>query len=457
MSLDLLPRAHAAAGRAAVAAAQLREDAARIAFPPVESGEVRAFDGLLVTIEGLVAGPGVLLEVEADPAPVAAEVIGFRRGSLLAMAMARGAIRPGGRARRSGRADLVAFGPELLGRVVDAMGRPVDGGRPIRCAAATPLDGRALPPLDRADVCAPVETGVRAIDALFTLGRGQRIGLIAGTGVGKSTLMRDLVFGIRADVTVVALVGERGREISGMVDSLGSRSCCHIIAVPADEAAPLRVRGARRALAVAEGFRATGAHVLLVMDSLTRAAHAQREIGLAAGEPAGTRGYPASALALLPRLIERAGGDRASGGAITAVFTLLADGDDLVADPVVDTARGVLDGHIVLTRELAARGRLPAIDTGASVSRTMAACVAPAHLAAASAFLRDAALVEANRDLRVMGAYVPGQDMTLDQAMARAEAIEEFLIQPPGSPAPFAASIAQLIETWGDPGAENGD
>jgi flagellum-specific ATP synthase len=348
----------------------------------------------------------------------------------------------------------VPCGPELLGRVVDATGRPVDGGRPIRCAAAMPLDGRTLPPLDRAEVREPVETGVRAIDALFTLGRGQRIGLIAGTGVGKSTLMRELVRGTRADLTVLALIGERGREISGMVEALGGRPDCHTIAVPADEAAPLRVRGARRALAVAEGFRAMGAHVLLVMDSLTRVAHAQREVGLAAGEPAGPRGYPASALGLLPRLIERAGCDRASGGAITAVFTVLADGDDVVADPVVDTARGVLDGHIVLTRELAARGRLPAIDTGASVSRTMAACVTAEHLAAAGAFQRDAALVESNRDLLAMGAYAPGQDAALDRAMARAEAIERFLVQPPGNPQPFAASIARLLETWGEPAGE---
>ncbi len=453
MSLDLLPRAHAAASRVAIAGALLREAAGRLALAPVESGEVTAFDGLLLTVEGLVAGPGVLLEADAEPGPVAAEVIGFRRDSLLAMALARGSIRPGARARLVGRADLVPTGPELLGRVVDAMGRPVDGGGGIRCATAMPLDGRALPPLDRAEVREPVETGVRAIDALLTLGRGQRIGLIAGSGVGKSTLMLDLVRGTRADVTVVALIGERGREISGFVEALGAREGCHLIAVPADEAAPLRVRGARRALAVAEGFRAAGAHVLLVMDSLTRVAHAQREVGLAAGEPAGPRGYPASALALLPRLIERAGCDRRSAGAITAVFTVLADGDDVIADPVVDTARGVLDGHIVLSRALAARGRLPAIDTAASVSRTMPACVTPAHRAAASAFQRDAALVEANRDLLAMGAYVPGQDAALDRAMARAEAIERFLVQPPGCPEPFAATVERLLATWGEPAA----
>lgn len=453
MSLDCLPRAQAAASRAAVAAALLREDAAALAFAPVESGEVTAFDGLLLTVEGLAAGPGVLLEVEADPVPVAAEVIGFRRDSLLAMALARGSLCPGARARLVGRADLVPAGRALLGRVVDAMGRPVDGRGRIRCASAVPLDGRPLPPLDRDEVREPVETGVRAIDALLTLGRGQRIGLVAGSGVGKSTLMVDLVRGTRVDMAVLALIGERGREISGLVDALGTRADCHVVAVPADEAAPLRVRGARRALAVAEGFRAEGAHVLLVMDSLTRVAHAQREVGLAAGEPAGPRGYPASALALLPRLIERAGCDRRSGGAITAVFTVLADGDDLISDPVVDTARGVLDGHIILSRALAARGRLPAIDTAASVSRTMAACVPAAHRAAASAFQRDAALVEANRDLLAMGAYAPGQDAALDRAMARAEAIERFLTQPPASPEPFARSVERLLETWGEPAA----
>lgn len=454
MSVELLPRAHAAAARAAVAAAVLKDAAAGLVFPPVESGVVTAFDGLLLTVEGLADGPGVLLEVEAEGPPLPAEVIGFRRDALLAMALARGSVRPGARARRVGRADRVALGPELLGRVVDAMGRPVDSAGPIRAAASVPLDGRPLAPLDRAEVREAVPTGVRAIDALLTLGRGQRIGLIAGTGVGKSTLMQDLVRGVRADVTVVALVGERGREISGFVAGLGEASRVHVIAVPADEAAPLRVRGARRALAVAEGFRGQGAHVLLVMDSLTRVAHAQREVGLAAGEPPGQRGYPASALGLIPRLVERAGCDRRSGGAITAVFTVLADGDDLVADPVVDAARGVLDGHIVLTRELAARGRFPAIDTSASVSRTMAACVDPAHRAAAAAFQRDAALVEANRDLVAMGAYAAGQDPVLDRAMARASLIEQFLTQPPGTPEPMETTLARLLATWGEPAGE---
>jgi flagellum-specific ATP synthase len=446
-----LLQAEAALREVATRAALLRDSLSPLLFEPRVSGTVVAFDGLLVTIEGLECSPGILLSVETDDAPIAAETIGFRGQALLAMALARGSVRPRARATLIGRADRVGCGPSLAGRVTDAMGRPVDGLGPIRAPFDVPLDGRSLPPLDRAEVTQPVPTGVRAIDALLTLGRGQRIGLIAGTGVGKSSLLRDLARGTRADISIVALIGERGREISGFVADLGeeARAGTHVIAVPADEAAPLRVRGARRAMAIAEGFRAAGAHVLLLLDSLTRVAHAQREVGLAAGEPPGPRGYPASALALIPRLVERAGCDRRSGGAITAIFTVLADGDDTIADPVVDTARGVLDGHVLLSRAVAARGRFPAIDITQSVSRTMGACVEPGHARAAAAFVRDAALVEANRDLVAMGAYASGQDAALDRALSRAAAIEAFLAQPQGTATPMPDSIARLLATWG--------
>ena len=366
------------------------------------------------------------------------------------MALDRGAVSPGAAARLDGWADSVAVGAGLLGRVVDAMGQPMDGLGAVRAGCRWPLNGVPLPALDRAEVTEPLPTGVRAIDALLTLGRGQRIGLIAGSGVGKSVLMQQLVQGAAADATVVALIGERGREIAGFVGGLTNeaRARTHVVAVPADHAAPLRVRGVARAFAVAEALRADGRHVLLVLDSLTRVAHAQREVGLAAGEPGGQRGYPASAIALIARLVERAGNDAASGGAITAVFTVLADGDDVVGDPVVDAARGVLDGHIVLSRAIAARARFPAIDLGASISRTMAACVSAAHTGAAAAFRRDAALVESNRDLVAMGAYAPGHDAALDRALGREREIEAFLAQPRESSAAFAVSAASLIEGW---------
>jgi flagellum-specific ATP synthase len=254
-----------------------------------------------------------------------------------------------------------------------------------------------------------------------------------------------------ADIAIVALIGERGREISGFVERMSpqARARTHVVAVPADQAAALRLRGVRRALAIAEGFRAEGAQVLFVLDSLTRVAHAQRDIALSAGEPVGLRGYPPSALSLIARLVERAGNDRLSGGSVTAIFTVLADGDDLVADPVVDAARGVLDGHIVLTREAAARGRFPAIDPTVSISRTMDACVSKAQRAAARAFVADTALVEANRDLLAMGAHVPGQDQALDRALARQGEIEAFLRQPPGAPASFEETVEHLLATWG--------
>jgi flagellum-specific ATP synthase len=439
--------------RLADRAAAVREAAdmlgARVAglpLPADPSGEVIGSEGALLVVRGLDASPGTLLVVKDGRTSLRAEVIGFRAGRLLVAALSPGAVGPGARAMVIGRSDRVVVGRGLLGRVTDAMGAPVDGLGPIHGASSVPLAGEPLPPLDRAEVTEAVETGVRVVDGLFTLGRGQRIGLVAGSGVGKSTLLLQMARGVAADMTVVALIGERGREISGFVSGLDARARAHshVIAVPADHAAPLRVRGVLRALAVAEAFRAEGAHVLLLVDSLTRVAHAQRELGLAAGEPAGVRGYPASALSLLPTLVERAGNDARTGGAITAVFTVLADGDDVVADPIVDAARGVLDGQIVLSRGLAARGRLPAVDTAQSISRTMAACVVPDHLAAARALVRDAALIDGARDLVAMGAYSPGQDAALDAARAREAQIEAFLRQHPAEHIAFPETVSRL-------------
>ncbi|MCS6987010.1 MAG: FliI/YscN family ATPase [Sphingomonadaceae bacterium] len=434
------------------AAARLRARAAAFRQPADPAGAVRAFDGQVITVEGLSAPSGTLVRIEAGDACLTAEAIGFSGAELLLMPLARGPVTPGALAYPLGRRDFVAVGQALLGRVSDGLGEPADGLGPMPGSRAVPLDGVPLPPLARGDVTEALPTGVRAIDGLLTLGRGQRIGLVAGSGVGKTTLMLDLVAQVVADVRVVALIGERGREIAGFVEQLTpeARSRTHVVAVPADAAPALRLRGVRRALAIAESFRADGAQVLFVLDSLTRVAHAQREIGLAAGEPVGLRGYPASALALVARLVERSGNDRLSGGSVTAVFTVLADGDDVVTDPVVDAARGTLDGHVVLTREVAARGRFPAIDPTQSVSRTMDRCVTPRHLAAARAFVADVALIEANRDLLAMGAHVPGQDPALDRALARAEAIEAFLRQPAGQPEAFATTVDRLVAVWGD-------
>jgi flagellum-specific ATP synthase len=444
-------RAETALAALAEAAADVRDEARSFHLTAAPAGRVRAFDGQVLKVAGLAAAPGALARVAAAGGEIVAEAIGFSGDELLLMALERRAIAPDALVHLEARHDGIAVGHALLGRVSDGLGQPLDGLGRMPGTRLVPLDGVPLPPLQRAEVTEAVATGVRAIDGLLTLGRGQRIGLMAGSGVGKSTLMLDLVSGMDADIAIVALIGERGREISGFVERMSpqARARTHVVAVPADQAAALRLRGVRRALAIAEGFRAEGAQVLFVLDSLTRVAHAQRDIALSAGEPVGLRGYPPSALSLIARLVERAGNDRLSGGSVTAIFTVLADGDDLVADPVVDAARGVLDGHIVLTREAAARGRFPAIDPTVSISRTMDACVSKAQRAAARAFVADTALVEANRDLLAMGAHVPGQDQALDRALARQGEIEAFLRQPPGAPTSFEQTIERLLATWG--------
>ena len=440
-------------GALRAAAGDIRALLHRPHFAAVRAGRVVACDGLLLQVEGLEAAVGALVEIELGHglALAEAEVIGFRAGRLLLMALGPAQIAPGATAWLRGRADRVRVGPELFGRIAGARGEPLDGRGAIRARGDWPLSGRPLPPLDRAEVVETLETGVRAIDMFLTLGRGQRVGLIAGSGVGKSVLLQQLARGAQADAVVIALIGERGREIGSFIAQLSGAALArsHVVAVPADAPAPLRVRGVLGAFAVAEWLRAQGLHVLVIVDSLTRVAHAQREIGLAAGEPPGRRGYPASALDMIPRLVERAGNDRAGGGAITALLTVLADGDDLVSDPVVDTARGVLDGHILLDRSIAGRGRFPAIDLGQSLSRTMADCVPPDHLAAARRFRRDMALADNSRDLVAMGAYSRGQDAALDRALDRFELMEAFLGQQQAEQVAFADSFADLLAGWG--------
>lgn len=424
----------------------LRGAVAGLALAAAPAGRVVASDGAMLSVEGLDAAVGDLVRIGGPPGGFLAEVLGFRGRRLLLLPLDTGATRPGAIAVRIGRADMVAAGPGLLGRVVDGMGHALDGHGPLHADRQWPIAGKPLSPLDRADVSEPLWTGVRPIDSLLTMGRGQRIGLIAGSGVGKTRLLADLVRGASADAVVVALIGERGREIAGFVEGLepAARARCHVVAVPADHPARLKVRGAERALAAAEALRADGQHVLLLLDSLTRVAHAQRELGAAIGEPVGGRGYTASAIGLIPRLVERAGNDARTGGAITAVLTVLADGDDVIGDPVVDAARGVLDGHVILSRDLAARGRFPAIDVRMSVSRTMPACVTPAHLAAATQLRADLALLDATRELVSIGAHVAGANPAADRVLAAADRIEAFLRQPAGAAVEPEESLAAL-------------
>lgn len=421
---------------------------------PRLAGTLTGYDGLMLEAVGLNAPVGAVCKViTARGTSIDAEVVGFRADKLLLMSYAHATdLLPGARVTPSTGGALIRVGDGLIGRVVDGVGQPIDERGPVATDTLAALAGPAdAPALDRASVRDPVQTGVRAIDAVATLGRGQRIGLIAGSGVGKSVLMGMISRQADADVIVVGLIGERGREVTDFLETKlpeHGRSRAVVIAVPASDAPVLRIRGAMRATSIAEHFRGQGRHVLLLLDSLTRVAHAQREVGLALGEPASARGYPPSAIALVQRLVERAGASRASGGAITGIYTVLADGDD-GNDPVVDAARAILDGHIVLDRGLAERGRFPAVDPARSLSRCMNGVTEAAHQAAARALRRHHALAEDNRDLVAMGAYKPGQDAELDAAMAAAPEIARFLAQGEHEMALLGESIARLTATFG--------
>ena len=418
---------------------------------PRVSGRLSSFDGLLMEAVGVQLPVGTVCRV-GDA--VEAEVIGFRHGRTLLMNLGGAApLLPGARVRpvAGAGAGEAEVGAALLGRVVDGAGKPIDGLGPIRGAGRWPLAGTHQSPLDRDRVRAPLDVGVRAINGLLTVGQGQRVGIMAGSGVGKSVLLGMIVRAAQADVVVIGLIGERSREVADFLETKvagEARARSVVVAVPANHSPVLRIRGALRAHAIAEAFRAEGKRVLLIMDSLTRVAHAGREIGLALGEPASARGYPPSAIAMLPNLIERAGACVTSGGSITAIYTVLADGDDN-ADPVVDAARSILDGHIVLSRTLAEHGLYPAIDVSKSVSRVMTDIVSPAHVGAARALRRHLATYEENRDLLLMGAYRGGTDPAIDAAVASHPAITAFIRQDADEVVPLADAAAELVGVFG--------
>jgi FliI/YscN family ATPase len=318
----------------------------------------------------------------------------------------------------------------LLGRVVDAMGQPLDGKGPVLTETSYPIHPAPLNPMDRDPIVAPLPSGVRAIDALLTCGRGQRIGLFGGSGVGKSTLLGMMTRGTAADVVVVALVGERGREVRGFIEKdLGQEGLQRavVVASTSDNPPLLRLRAAYSATSIAEYFRDQGLNVLLLMDSVTRFAMAQREVGLAAGEPPTTKGYPPSVFALLPTLLERAGSVRGRGS-ITGVYTVLVDGDDH-NEPIADAVRAILDGHVVLSRNLAARYHYPPIDVLQSVSRTMPDVIETAHRQCAAHVREWMSIIRDTEDLVSVGAYVPGSSGAVDTARAKADSIRAFLCQ----------------------------
>ncbi|MGB5779815.1 FliI/YscN family ATPase [Allopontixanthobacter sediminis] len=422
---------------------------------PRRYGRICSCDGGLIQVSGLPVPIGSLCRILTSGPTLGpqAEVIGFRgQFSLMMLLGDTVMLHPGALVRAEGEPGTVAVGEAFLGRAIDATGAPIDGGKPIRSAARWALGGRREGALERSSVIEPFDCGVRAMNALTTMGIGQRLGIIAGSGVGKSVLLDMIAGGCESEIAVVALIGERAREVSDFVSRHMTgpmRRRMVIIAVPADHAANLRLRGAQLAASMAEYFRAQGRQVTLIMDSLTRVAHAAREIGLLLGEPGAARGYPPSALAAVTKLVERAGNSSVSGGSITGIYTVLADGDD-PDDPVVDSARAILDGHIVLSRELAQQGQYPAIDVTASLSRVMDGVTSREHQKNAREFRSLVAQYQANRDLVLMGAYREGADAGIDRAIAMHDRLREFLIQPPDKPVSLAESIEQLALTLTD-------
>jgi type III secretion protein N (ATPase) len=376
--------------------------------------------------------------------PLACEVVGFDGGEVVAMPYgAVAGVGPNDDVESTGGPWVVCAGDSLLGRVVDGLGRAFDGGPAIE-GRMVPVDRDPPRALERKAVARPLATGVRVIDGLLTLGEGQRVGLFAGSGVGKSTLLGAVARGTDADVVVVALVGERGREVGEFLErSLGpeGRKKSVVVVATSDAAALERLRAAQVATAYAEHFRDQGARVLLLVDSITRFARAQREVGLASGEPPVRRGYPPSVFAVLPRLLERAG--QSARGSITAIYTVLVEGGDM-EEPIADEVRGILDGHVVLDRAVAARGRFPAVDVTVSLSRVMDAIVAPDHRAAARRLRALVSSYEAKRDLVTLGAYAKGTDKDLDEAIARMPAIDGWLRQEATEASPFDTTLATL-------------
>ena len=444
------------------------ETFASLPQPLTTEGSLVRVTGLVLEATGVRVPVGAMCEVcgEGQP-PVLAEVVGFNGDRAFLMptggvhGLASGARvvpRPApNQPPRFGQENLpwrrsedrglhLPMGPGLLGRVVDAHGQPLDHRGPLNQTTELPMVRRTINAMDRDPVRQPLDTGVRAINALLTVGRGQRLGLFAGTGVGKSVLLGMMARYTAADVIVVGLIGERGREVKEFVEDIlgeAGRARSVVVAAPADAAPLVRLQGATYATAIAEHFRDQGRHVLLLMDSLTRYAMAQREIALAIGEPPATKGYPPSVFARLPALVERSGNGLRGQGSITAFYTVLTEGDD-PQDPIADAARGILDGHIVLSRELAESGHFPAIDVEKSISRVMGAVADRGHMAAARRARQLLARFNKARDLIQLGAYAPGHDAELDQAVKLHPKLTALLQQDMHDRATLPASLKQL-------------
>jgi flagellum-specific ATP synthase len=421
--------------------------AAGVAGPRL-TGRVRRVVGLNLEVEGVDAAIGDGVTIDRPGGALPAEVVAVRDDAVVCMPFGDlTGVRAGAPVEATGSPLAVPLGDALLGRVLDGLGRPLDGGPSLSSLPTDGVDGVPPHPLRRARVDTPLSLGVRALDTLVPCARGQRLGIFAGSGVGKSSLLSMIARNSDADIVVLALVGERGREVREFLENdLGAEGLARSVVVVAtsDEPALVRLRAAATATRIAEHFRDQGRHVLLMMDSVTRYAMAQREIGLSAGEPPSTRGYPPSVFALLPRLLERAG--TGEQGSITGLYTVLVEGDDM-NDPVADTARSILDGHIVLSRRLATSAHFPSIDVLESASRVAGAVTTPEQKAAAGELRRLLAAHRDAKDLIEIGAYAAGSNPVVDRAVALAGPIDRFLQQDmhESSPAPDSWAALQRL------------
>jgi len=436
-------------------AARLKQLSDRIPdrVDPVVEGRLTRIVGLTLEAVGCNVALGDHCEIDMSQGrSIEAEVVGFADSRVFLMPLgAVDGVKPGARVRPVQRSKEVPVGYGLLGRVLNGVGEPLDGKGPLQADAKTGLEGKYINPLQRHPIDESLDVGIRAINSLLTVGRGQRLGLFAGSGVGKSVLLGMMTRFTEADIVVVGLVGERGREVKEFIDQcLGAEGLARavVVASPADDSPLMRLRSAMLTTSIAEYFRDQGKNVLLLMDSLTRYAQAQRELALAVGEPPATKGYPPSVFAKIPQLVERAGNAAAGAGSITAFYTVLTEGDDQ-QDPIADAARAILDGHIVLSRRLAESGHYPAIDVEASISRVMPQVVSADQLQLAQRFRQVYANYQQSSDLISVGAYSAGSNPETDFAVQRMPVMRQFLQQGLNEAVDYQQSSADLATILG--------
>ena len=407
------------------------------------------FDGRIIECDSFPSPIGTICEIECnDRSTVTGEIIGFKENkNVIAVHSQNANIVLGSAINVLNASTNINVGDEILGRVTDAFGNPIDNvEKSIFTNDIWPINGKPINPMDKKPINEKLDVGIRAINSLFTVGKGQRLGIIAGSGVGKSILLGMMTKFTKADVVVVGLIGERGRELGNFISEIlnsETKKRTTIVAVPADKSPLLRIKGSERATAIAEYFRSKGKDVLLIMDSLTRVAHAKREVGLALGEQPTSKGYPPSVISMIPNLIERTGTGTKNEGSITSFYTILADSDD-TNDPVVDTARAILDGHIVLSRELAQLGIFPAVEINFSLSRVMNSIVDDQHMKKAEFTKRMYSIYQENKDLVLMGGYTKGQNQDIDIAMSSWPKICELIKQNYNTKSDFNDALNKL-------------